>query len=466
LQRDAKQEVIKHSAAIQIENNMTLLQRRAWNALLYNAYNELNTKEEHQITLQYLAQLVGYDSHDMEYLKEASIAMLRCIVQYNVLGKDGSLERWGATALLAQADIQKKKGLFIYAYSPELRRRLHNPEMYARLDLDLQKQFDSKYALALWELCTDYLGSGREYGETPFIPLETFRKLMGIADGMYPVFMRLNEKVIKPAIVEVNRVSDFRVTMDSQRQGRKVTALKFKMRRVAMLPEPQSEQRTLFPDLEEMPVIVKELKDAGLSTQDALEIWQQGFFFVDEDVRPADPGEVVEAAFVQYVREKIHLLKRRQASGKVENSTGFLLQAIRQNYANPEFAQERKREASEAKQRSKQERLMQVKVLERKKAEIQEARDRDLDQMRRQVAAEAPAVLDQAADELLAEDNGFRFLYKRDKSALENYQSRPSLQAFFNPYLEKHNSARLEAIRRNYAVQITVVDEQIASLGD
>ena len=323
LQRDAKQEVIKHSAAIQIENNMTLLQRRAWNALLYNAYNELDKKEEHQISLQYLSQLVGYDSHDMEYLKEASMAMLRCIVQYNVLGKDGSLERWGATALLAQADIQKKKGLFIYAYSPELRRRLHNPEMYARLDLDLQKQFGSKYALALWELCTDYLGSGREYGETPFIPLETFRKLMGIADGMYPEFMRLNEKVLKPAIIEVNRVSDFQVTMECQRQGRKVTALKFKMRRVAMLPEPQSEQRTLFPDLDDMPVIVKELRDAGLSTQDALEIWQQGFSYIDEDMRPADHGEDIEAAFVQYIREKIHLLKRRQASGKVENSTGF-----------------------------------------------------------------------------------------------------------------------------------------------
>jgi len=109
LQQDTKQEVIKHSAAIQIENNMTLLQRRAWNALLFHAYNELDKKEEHQISLQYLAHLVGYDSHDMEYLKEASLAMLRCIVQYNVLGKDGSLERWGATALLAQADMQKKK---------------------------------------------------------------------------------------------------------------------------------------------------------------------------------------------------------------------------------------------------------------------------------------------------------------------------------------------------------------------
>ena len=57
------------------------------------------------------------------------------------------------------------EGVFTYAYSPELRRRLHNPAMYARLDLNMQKQFNSKHALALWELCSDYLGSGRDYGE-------------------------------------------------------------------------------------------------------------------------------------------------------------------------------------------------------------------------------------------------------------------------------------------------------------
>jgi hypothetical protein len=45
--------------------------------------------------------------------------------------------------------------------------------VYARLDLNLQKQFASKYALALWELCADYLGASREYGETPFIELDT-----------------------------------------------------------------------------------------------------------------------------------------------------------------------------------------------------------------------------------------------------------------------------------------------------
>ena len=70
--------------------------------------------------------------------------------------------KWGATALLAQASIER--GMFTYAYSPELRRRLHNPAMYARLISTCKQRFKSKYGLALWELCADYLGSGREYG--------------------------------------------------------------------------------------------------------------------------------------------------------------------------------------------------------------------------------------------------------------------------------------------------------------
>ena len=297
-EKETRQELIKHSAAIQIENNITLLQRRTWNVLLWKAYYDLEDKDEYCIALQELARLVGYDSHDMEYLKETSIAMLRCIVQYNVLDKDGSLERWGATALLAQADIQK--GLFTYAYSPELRRRLHNPEMYARLDLDLQRQFDSKYGLALWELCADYLGAGREYGETPFIPIDAFRQLMGIAETAYASFKRLKDKVIDPAMAEVNGVSDFRVIVDYQRESRRITALKFKMRRVALLPVAQNDQGKLFPDLDDMPAAVKELKDAGLSVQDALDLWQQGFGCVQEKVRPTGVSEDPETAFVQY----------------------------------------------------------------------------------------------------------------------------------------------------------------------
>jgi len=46
-----KKEVIKHSAAIQVENRISLLERRAWNVLLANAYDELPTAETHRIAV-------------------------------------------------------------------------------------------------------------------------------------------------------------------------------------------------------------------------------------------------------------------------------------------------------------------------------------------------------------------------------------------------------------------------------
>ena len=87
-----------------------------------------------------------------------------------------------------------------------------------------------------------------------------------------------------------------------------------------------------------------------------------------------------------------------------------MLQAIRQNYANPEFAQELRREASAATQQATRERQKQVTMLEQQKADLEKARDRELNQLRDLVAAASPDVLEHAAAELLAIDKGFLFL--------------------------------------------------------
>ena len=183
-----KDEVVKHSAAIHIQNNITLLQRRAWNVLLANAYDALPFEEKHGITVVDLTKKLEFDSKNDDYLKEALEALVGCKVKWNVLDKDNKWE-WGVTTLLAYATI--KDGLCTYSYSPPLRERLHNPNIYARISLSMQNKFDSKHALALWELCLDYLDRAKQYGETPWIPLETFRELMGIAEEMYPEFKKL-----------------------------------------------------------------------------------------------------------------------------------------------------------------------------------------------------------------------------------------------------------------------------------
>ena len=121
-------EVIKASPAIQIQSKISLLQRRAWNVLLANAYNELPTAEIHHVSVVELAAKLGYNSNDSDHLKETLEALGACQVKWNLLDKDKK-ERWGFANLLASAEIEN--GICTYAFAPHLRLQLHNPRVYA-----------------------------------------------------------------------------------------------------------------------------------------------------------------------------------------------------------------------------------------------------------------------------------------------------------------------------------------------
>ena len=175
----------------------------------------------HSIKVADLMRKLEFDSKNDEYLKEALEALVGCKVKWNVLDRDNKWE-WGVTTLLAHTII--KNGFCTYSYSLPLRERLHNPNIYARISLSMQNKFDSKHALALWELCLDYLDKTKNYSETPFIPLEKFRELMGIANDMYPEFKKLNKWVIKDPIEEINEVTDFHVNVEYKRWSRRVDA--------------------------------------------------------------------------------------------------------------------------------------------------------------------------------------------------------------------------------------------------
>jgi hypothetical protein len=450
-----KKEVIKHSAAIHIGSNITLLQRRAWNVLLAHAYDDLPAEEEYRIRVNYLMQTLEFDSKNEDYLKEALKALTTCGVEWNVLDKDAE-EEWGVTTLLAQAKIQR--GICTYAYSPELRRRLHNPRIYTRISLSMQNKFESKHAQALWEVCVDYLGTGRDYGETPFIPLEKYRQLMGVSEEKYPRFKDLNLYVIKASVNEIDRVTDFRVTVEYQRESRKVVAVKFKVRRVLLLPEANSRQGALFHDLEDMPVMVKELKDIGLSPKDAWEIWQQGVDYIEADPKPDVEG------FDAYIREKIHLLKRRLASGRVENSTGFLLNAIKKNYANPEFTKEQQQKEAQQNAQERKTKARELAALEEQKQQTKYRHEDAIHAHCVQMIGASPGLLEETITALREKNGTFWRDYRPGHASLEDYRQRPSLYISIENVLTERYPERFQALYDAYNVEVAVFDEKIAAL--
>jgi len=449
-----KREVIKHSAAIYIENNITLLQRRAWNVLLAYAYDDLLMKEEHAIKVRDLMRILEFDSKNEEYLKEALEALVTCKLKWNILGKD--LMEWGVTTLLSEAII--RNGTCLYGYGKTLRERLHNPRMYARISLSMQNKFTSKHAQALWEMCVDCLDEARNYGESRFIALDLYRELMGLGRTMYPVFKDLGKYVIKAPLEEINEVTDFHVEAEYQRVGRKVVAVKFKVRRVQMLPGQVAKQGALFAEVTDMPTAVRELKNAGMAADEAWKIWQEGFNYVDAEKRPANLKESPEAAFDRYVMEKVHLLKRQQEAGKVKNITGFLRTAIKKNFANPEFVSEeaKKKLREDTKNKDRSERKLQI--LEEQKNNIVTARDKELHQLCERIAKETPTLLDKAATELFKDNPVLRKACQPEKSLFENYQEKPMLRVIVDQYLIDHHPELFLEVLNRYRSQLSAME--------
>ena len=434
--REEKDEIVnKASPAIHIQNTITLLQRKAWTVLLFYAYDKLRTEDTYSVTVQELMDILEFDSHNREYLKEAMEVLVGCKVKWNLLNKDKT-KTWGVTTLLAHAEI--KQGVCTYSYSPPLREKLHNPKMYAKINLRLQNKINSKHALALWELCVDYLHESEGYGETPYIPLQTFREMMGIGDDEYQDFKRLNRDVIKKPIAVINDVTDFHVEVEYKRQKRKVVAIKLKVRQVKQIPDWKTKQRELFPDIEDLEGIALELCQMGVARHEALKIYNQGFDYVDAGKRP----ESVE--FETYIREKIHLA---QNARDVQNKGGFVICAIKENWHNPHFAEQEREKAR--------------KELERQKAQIKKQWEAETHEILAHLIEQKQGAVDVAMRKLAEQDTLIQERYDAskpfaDQSVVVQARVRQSLKETFGDQFAVTDTA--------YEGKIADIDQQMATL--
>ena len=397
------EEVIKASPAIQIQNRITHLQRRAWNVLLANAYNELPDKEIHTVSVAELAAKLGFDSHNHEHLKVTLKSLVDCTVEWNILGKNNK-QVWGAASLLGSVEIEN--GICTYNFPAHLRMKLYNPIMYTKLNLRLQNQFKSQYALILWEVCFDYFSVERGRGETPFIPLETFRELMGVEIGEYSEFKDLNKKIIKPAIVEINALTDYFVEVEQKRFARKVAELKFRIARVKKFPV----QESVLPDVEDLPPVAMELVQANVDRAVALEIATAEWEFILPEKLPT-PGDYTD--FLAYVSEKIEMA---MYASNVSNTGGYVVEAIRNNYQNDEVRKAREARAERAR--------------EKEIEDLDEAfRARRANLLRQAIQAD-PGLVERAGARI--ENNFVRSRVEKCDTAMEGYQAYPAVKTYID----------------------------------
>lgn len=210
----------KHTAAIHCSGELSLVERKLSNILLLNAYNDLLTKDIHVIQSKHLFSMLGWeDSNNVEGLKNTLKGLMSTIVEFNLMGDGG--EVWQAMTLLSSAVLSD--GECRYSYAKDLAVKFYKPEIFAVINIAIQKQFKSNYALTLYENCVRFIN----VGSTGWWDLATFRKIMGAKSNTYDEFKRLSSFVIKIAMKEINEVSDIRIEIEYKKEKRKVIALRF-----------------------------------------------------------------------------------------------------------------------------------------------------------------------------------------------------------------------------------------------
>ena len=213
--------VKKHVAAIHVSGKLSLLQRKLSNVLLLNAYDTLTTQRSHQIDAGTLCLMIGYNSNDTATLKQSLKGLAETVAEWDMLDASGQHE-WGVSSLLSYATL--KGGVCEYAYSPALADKLHDPKVFALINLNIQRRFTSGHALALYENCYRFIRTG----STGWWSMEIFRRLMGLeGSAYYESFKHLNAKVIKPGVAEVNKTSNIVITPETRKRGRAVTDIRF-----------------------------------------------------------------------------------------------------------------------------------------------------------------------------------------------------------------------------------------------
>lgn len=226
-QRQTEAHIVKPAELIdirEISDSLTLSDRRIYNLLIADAWDNINQPVLHPIRLH---DLRGTDK-DNTRPRDSLRRLMKVVIAFDVV-EDG-IKREVLSQLLGPCKLDHNpQGLVYYTFPEPIRAAVESSTMFARLRRDLLCQFRSKYALSLYEMVQKRVNLSFKTSED--FTLDDLRQKLGVEKGLYPAYRSLNQKVILPAKTEVNEISDVFCELREIKEGRKVVGLRLSWRK-------------------------------------------------------------------------------------------------------------------------------------------------------------------------------------------------------------------------------------------
>lgn len=252
----AKSECVKilkmQQSLVHIKHNMTIRQYKYWHLMMKffaeKVEQGIQTDKDgfYFESRSKFAEYIGYDPVDKD-LKADIEALRKNPIIINYLEKDGKPATHGM-GFISEYIVSSKRIAFRL---PSFIRNVilgddQSQKMFLLLNWDIFNSFTGKYEAIIYKLCKDYLGVGR----TPYFTIDEYREYVGLKDGEYPQFFRLNEWTIKKPLeaIKANDLSDIVIDVEFERKGRSVVGLYFKVKhkKQSVLPFAEFEPNSAF----------------------------------------------------------------------------------------------------------------------------------------------------------------------------------------------------------------------------
>ncbi|MBP9674758.1 MAG: RepB family plasmid replication initiator protein [Bacteriovoracaceae bacterium] len=255
MHRIKKSILFKSTLAVHSSAPLTLLQRKAINTLLKNAYQDVSD-DVHELSIRDLMISLGYKETNRSFnddLKKSMFELSKIPIKWNVLQKDKRHKTIGQSPYLSSISLEK--GSIRYTVSKHVRDIFFKPHLYAQLNLEYQKDFQNKHSLPLWEAMCEEISTQKESGHGGVtLSYEKLLELLALDTSSYSEKYRyFKSQVLKPALKEINEKSDIHVTFEERRGPKKrIQTLTFTIEKKSGIPQ-YAPSEPIFLEVSEAP---------------------------------------------------------------------------------------------------------------------------------------------------------------------------------------------------------------------
>jgi len=312
-------EIKKSVALIHSTSDITLLQKKISHGLLSNALPNMMTQELHSIEVSQLVGLTDYDSNDIANFKNSIIALQNKKIVFDIFNELGTTDGWGVGSIISWIEV--RNGVCEYEYPSKLREVFANPDLYARIDLEMATRIKSAYSYIIYEICKLRAGllGQRKAVYTQRYSIEDVHELLDTTHkASYAQYGILKKRVLNKAIKDVNTLSDIHIELEEEKTGQKVTSLRFKITPNATFKWGSDDN-----------VIEGQVKE----TSDFKRLDEYKLITGTYEVAKGVAGKIFSERSLDYIKEKIAFTEDGIANNKISSTVaGYFVSAVKGDF--------------------------------------------------------------------------------------------------------------------------------------